>query len=311
MPISNYPLGINDGVLLQEYPQYTVEDGFLHWVDTAKGAAGNPGTFFNPVKTMNQAVALSQGNRRDTIYLKAVYTDSLAAGTEVLLDKADTHIIGLGRGTSRATLDFTNAAGTISVTAANCSMHNMICSSSVADVLSAFTITAADFVCTDFVFEDAATDQNFLSVFDTGATDNQADGATFSRCYLQSPDALFQAFVNVDEDIDLLTVEDSYLNLAVNGVLSSVVEVAAGKDTTLLQLHRNYMTRLVAASAVQIITWADTTTTNTGLISDNECRTLDVAGELVATAGSNVHFTGNLTTSAVDKSGYALPTADS
>jgi len=117
--------------------------------------------------------------------------------------------------------------------------------------------------------------------------------------------------VDVDVDIDRLTIKDCFVDLGVNGVLSSLAQVAAGTDTTNIEFDGNYMSRLVAASAVQIITWADTTTTNTGVIRNCECRNLDTAGELLATAGSNVHFADNLSTSAIDASGYSLPTADS
>jgi len=312
MSISSYPSGFRGGALIKGVPVHDAIDGNIFWVDSVAGGAGNPGSYLRPVATIEQAVNLSTGSNHDRIFVKAGHAETIANATDLVADKAGITITGMGRGTSRPTLTFSAAASSIVVSAADVTFENFIMTANFADVAEAFTPTAKRLTVRDVVFNNGGTNLNWVELADTSTTDNEADGLTFERCHLFEIDTAATSVVNVDADIDQLTIKDCYVDLGVNGVLSSLVEVAAGKDTTRIQLEGNYMSRLVAASAVQIITWADTTTTNTGIIRNNDSRSLDVAGELLATAGSNVHFVENYTTSAIDKSGYAsLPAVDS
>jgi len=241
------------------------------------------------------------------------HTEAVSAAGSIACDVAGVAIIGLGIGTARPTISFTTAAtASITVSAANVTIKNVILSAAFADVAAAFTLTgAADFTLEDVEAVDSATNLNFVDIVDTSTVDNAADGLTILGLKWISPDTATGSVVNVDADIDGLTIHDSYVNLGVNGVLSIYAEVAAGKDLTNIDFKGNYGSRLVTASAVGFITFADTTTTNTGLMRDNIWRSLDVAGELYVTAGTNITFDNNGATSAIDASTYLLPAADS
>jgi len=311
MSISSYPSGFRGGALIKETALYDTIDGNVYWVDSGSGGAGNSGQFLSPVATIDQAINKCTNNNNDIIYIKAGHAETIADATSLVADIAGVTIIGLGRGTSRPTLTFSAAASSIPVSAANVTFQNFVMTANFADVAAAFTPTGKNLTVSDVVFNNGGTNLNWVNLAAVATTDNNADGLTFSRCHFFEIDTAVEAVADIDVDIDGLTIEDCYVDLGINGVLSSLVEVAAGKDTTNIDLRANYVSRLVTASAVQLITWVDTTTTNTGIAAWNRSRTLDIAGELLATAGSNTHFANNLSTSAIDKSGYSLPTADS
>jgi len=306
MSISTYPSGFRGGALIKDAALFDMIDGDIYWVDSGSGGAGGPGTFTQPKASILQAIALCTANNNDIIYVKAGHAETISNATDLVASIAGVTIVGLGRGTSRPTLTFSAAASSIAVTAANVTFQNFIMTANFADVAAAFTPTANDLVVSDVVFNNGGTNLNWVNLAAVATTANNSDGLTFNRCHYFEIDTAVEAVADIDVDIDGLAITDCYVDLGINGVLSSLAEVAAGTDTTHVNFDGNYISRLVTASAIQIITWVDTTTTNTGMVRNNRTRTLDTAGELYATAGSNVHFANNLTTSAIDKSGYAI-----
>ena len=322
MSMSNYPNGFKDGVSINNVPLTMTNPGDVFFVSNAdvlldknQSVAGvdqaGGGTFQRPFRTLDFAVGQCTASRGDLIIIAPGHSETLSTATALAMDVAGITVLGLGVGTLRPKfiLD-TLTTTTIAVSAANISFKNVVFSANFADVAALFTLTAANFACEDCEYTQEATSMNFVDIVDTSTVDNSADGLTQIRCKWIEVDVASGSLVNVDSDIDGLKVHDCYIDLGVNGVLSTIAEVAAGKDLTNIDVRRNYSSRLVAASAVQLITFADTTTTNTGIMEGNRCRSLDVAGEIIVTAGSNISFYDNLTTSAIDKSGYILPVID-
>ena len=304
MSLSSYPEGFRGGVLLKEVAVYDEIDGNVFWVDSGAGLAGNPGTFLSPKSTILQAFTLCSANNNDVIFIKAGYTQTISAATEIVANVAGVSVIGLGRGTSRPFITYDNASSSIAVSAPDVTFQNFICHATAADVADAFTPTAKDCVVKDFLFSNGGSNLNWVELADTSTVDNEADGLTFERCHWVDPDLSTTSVVNVDADIDRLKIKDCYVRLGINSTLASLVEVVNGKNTTNIDLDGNFVNRLVTAAAIQLIQWGNTTTTNNGVSRNNLCATRDVADALYATAGSNVHQSGNLSTSAVDKSGF-------
>ena len=312
MDISNYTNGFPGGVAIKNVPLIEQFSGSVYWVDSAIGSNGNDGSFLQPFASVDYAVGQCTASNGDKIMLKTGHAEALSSATALAIDVAGITIIGEGVGTDRPTFTLdTAAAATIAVSGANTVIKNCIFTANFADIAELFTVTAVNFQLIDCKFTATAVDMNFVEIVATSTTDNEADGLSFVRCEWIEVDTATTSLINVDADIDRLTILDCYVDLAVNGVLSSLAEVAAGKDLTNVNIKGNYVSRLVAASAVQLITFVDTTTTNTGIVADNKCRTLDTAGELLVTAGTNISFFDNKSTSAIDKSGYILPAVDS
>ena len=309
MNTTNFPNGFVNGLTIRNSPVTQLYPGNIFWVNGSSvlgggqkvgGSDGNAGTYTAPWATIDYAIGRCLASRGDILMVMPGHTETVSAAGSIACDVAGVAIIGLGSGSLRPTISFTTATtAAITVSAANVTIKNVILSAAFADVAEAITLTASGFTLED------------VDVVESGAALNFVDVVAIHNLSWVSVDASSGTVVDVDADIDGLTIHDCLVNLAVNGVVSIFAMVAAGKDLTNVDIQRNYGSRLVTGSAVGFITFADTTTTNTGILKDNSWRSLDTAGEIYTTAGSNITFMNNKATSAIDRSGYLLPVADS
>lgn len=319
MPISNYPNGFLNGVTIRGVPIQQTQPGQVFWVNGSSvlapggvgGSDGNKGTYQAPFATIDKGISSCTASRGDIVLVMPGHTETISSATALAADVAGVAVVGLGAGTLRPTITLDTATTTtIAVSAANVTFKNIIFTANFADIAELFTPTAVNLHCEDCKFTATATNMNFVEIADTGTTDNEADGLSFLRCEWIEPDTATTSLVNVDADVDRLSVVDCVFDLGINGVLSVIAEVASGKDLTNVNIRGNTCTRLVTASAVGLITFVDTTTTNTGVIAGNQWNHRDEAGELLVTAGTNIGFFDNKATAVIDKSGYLLPAAD-
>lgn len=319
MPVTNYPNGFKNGLTIRGIPLTMSNPGEVFFVGNGDvpvsggvgGLDGNNGTFQRPFATLDYAVGKCVASRGDTIIILPGHAETVSTATALALDVAGITIIGLGDGTLRPTFTLDTATtATIAISAANISLKNLVFTANFADIAELFTPTAVDFHCEDCEFNAAGVNLNFVEIVDTGTTDNQCDGLSFVRCSWVEPDTATTSFLNIDADLDQLVVEDCYFNLGVNtSDLPIIADVATGKDLTNVRIVGNECIRLNDANPLLVT--ADTTTANTGIVANNYVRHLDVAAELLVTAGTNFGFFDNKATAAVDASGYLLPVADS
>ncbi len=313
--ISDYPNGFLNGVSIRGVPLQQTQPGEVFWVNSTTvlakqgvgGSDGNRGTYTKPFSTLDFAVGQCTASRGDIIVLMPGFTESIATATALALDVAGIAIVGLGGGSLRPNITLTTATtATIAVSAANISLKNIIFTASFADIADLFTPTAVNMHVEDCDFVASAANVNFVEIVDTGTTDNQADGLSFLRCKWIEPDLATTSMLNIDADLDQLTVEDCNFNLGVNtSDLPVIAIVATGKDLSNARIVGNECIRLNDANPLLIT--ADTTTANTGIVANNVVRHLDTAGALLVTAGTNFGMFNNDSQSAVDVSGVLLP----
>lgn len=317
--LSNFPFGFAAGVTIRGVPLLQTHTGKVFFVgngtafdtDSVGGSNGNPGTFQRPLSTLDYAIGLCQANRGDIIFIKPGHAETYSAAAALALDVAGVAVIGLGSGSLRPTFTLDTAITTnITVSAANVHLQNCIISANFADITSVFAVTAKWFTAQACYFKATAVNMNFLALAVTDTTDNSADGLAFIGCSWIEPDLATLQMVTGNGDIDQLTITDGYFNLGVNtNDLPVCAAMATGKDMTNLKVFRNRIIRLNDANP--LIASSDTTTANSGFVADNFIRHLDVSGELLVTAATNIGFANNLSTAAVDKSGYPVPAVDS
>lgn len=144
MAITRYPSGHRGGALLKEVPIFDVIAGKVFWVDSGSGGAGNPGTFLRPVATLDQGYNLCTASRGDRIYLKPGHTEALASAGTIAADVIGVTVEGLGQGDDQAQLRWTDAAATMTISAAANRFINVRLTAAVADVTSGIAITAND-----------------------------------------------------------------------------------------------------------------------------------------------------------------------
>lgn len=131
----------------------------------AAGYGQNPDA---PVASIDYAIGLCTANQGDRIYAMPLHVETIAGAAGVALDVAGVEIIGLGTGAARPKVNFTATDSTFAVSAANCTVRNLLFTGGIDAVVSPITVAAADFKlldceyrdvtgqCTDFLLTTAA-----------------------------------------------------------------------------------------------------------------------------------------------------------
>lgn len=191
MTMSNYPNGFLNGVTIRGVPILQTHPGQVYWVGNSatlltgeKSASnGNKGTFLEPFSTIDYAVGRCAANRGDIIMVRPNHTETVTAAAGLDLDVAGIALVGLGKGSNRATINFTTAVGAdMDVDAANISMVNFLFTGGVDALTGPIDVNAADFSlehceyrdvtgqATDVIVADANADRLYISdYFHNGA----------------------------------------------------------------------------------------------------------------------------------------------
>jgi hypothetical protein len=152
MPISNYPNGFQNGITIRGVPIQVMHPGKVFFVNNSSvlaeggigGSDGNPGTYLKPFSTIDYAIGRCTANRGDIIFVMPGHAESVASAAAIALDVAGVAIIGLGVGSLRPTLNFTATASTMTMSAANCSVKNILFTGGIDAVVSPLVVSAAD-----------------------------------------------------------------------------------------------------------------------------------------------------------------------
>ncbi len=145
MPISNFPNGFADGVNIRGLPLLMSYPGKIFWVDSVAGSNGNSaGSFDRPFGTIDYAIGRCTASKGDIIVVKAGHTETIAGAAGIALDVAGVAIMGLGVGALRPTINFTATASTFTISAASCTVMNLLFTGGVDAVVSAVVVSAAD-----------------------------------------------------------------------------------------------------------------------------------------------------------------------
>lgn len=109
---------------------------------TGTDAAGYGTSPDKPVATLDYAIGLCTASKGDTVLLMPGHAETVTTATAAVLDKIGVHVLGLGKGRLRPTFTLGAAAGTISVTAANCTLENVRIVSNFLNVVASITVGA-------------------------------------------------------------------------------------------------------------------------------------------------------------------------
>jgi hypothetical protein len=188
MALSNYPAGFANGVTVRGLPLLNAYPGSVFWVHSGTGSDGNKGTFDRPFSTIDYAIGRCTASRGDIIMVKAGHTETISAASGIALDVIGVAIIGTGTGALRPTINFTATASTFTISAASCSVYNLLLTGGVDAIVSPLVISAADVSlinceyrdvtgqCTDGILTTAAANRLLIDGFrydgDTAAGTN-------------------------------------------------------------------------------------------------------------------------------------------
>jgi len=95
-----------------------------------------------PYATLDYAVGKTTTSKGDIIYLMPGHAETISTATAAVLDKIGTQVIGIGTGSLRPTFTLGAAAGTISITGANCLIENVLIVSNFLNVTTSVTVGA-------------------------------------------------------------------------------------------------------------------------------------------------------------------------
>jgi hypothetical protein len=133
--------------------------GTTYYVDSTHASDADAGTRTGtspaePFSTLDYAIGRASASKGDTIVLMPGHIETTTA---IALDVAGVRIIGLGYGRNRPTLTATTGASDlISVSAANCEIHNVRLVGAASGNTALLNIAAADFTARNVSFEPAA-----------------------------------------------------------------------------------------------------------------------------------------------------------
>ena len=251
---SNYPNGFTNGVTIRDLPIQIAHPGKVFWVNNSGvlppggvgGSNSNRGTFTHPFSTIDYAIGKCTASRGDIIMIMPGHEEDIAAASGITMDVAGVALVGLGTGDLRPTITFSETDSTLVVSAANCSIVNMIFEAAVAEVVTGLSLTAAadgtsfehiesyegaaagTYNYVDFIT--AATGANNLSFEDCkfigNDTNNDAfftgvahDGFYVSNCYFASnvAQAAVHGLLVSTGNITNMVIRDSYFRSNVDG----------------------------------------------------------------------------------------------
>ena len=304
MGLSNFPNGATSfGIPAIGGSVIPATTGSYFFVHAGTGSNGNTGLGKDvPFATIDYAIGNCTAAKGDVIVVMPGHAESIASATGLVADVAGVSIVGLGRGLNRPILTFTATTSTISVTAANVSFKNILCTAGVDELVSVFTVAGTD-CCIDAVdYYESSSSYNCLAFLTTTAT---ADRLTVKNCnHTQTT-----AGAGASNWICLVGADDALIcdnNLFVAMYNNAATFAIGGLTTASLRvnIHRN---NIVAegTNVIPISMYAG----STGLATYNNVgcsKTSQTGGVALA----NLYGAVNLITNAVNKNGLLDPGAD-
>jgi len=147
--------------------------GRVMFVDSVYGSAGYSGLTPNvPKAALDNCVNHCAGGEAAVIYCMPNHAENIDAAGAIALDTAGIKVIGLGWGESRPTFTWTAAAGTITITAANIWLENLLLKVGVDAVVVGISVAGADCTLKDLEVRDDDSNYNSLDfITSTDAAD--------------------------------------------------------------------------------------------------------------------------------------------
>jgi hypothetical protein len=301
---SNFPNGFRNGVVIKGLPLSVTNPGKVFWVNGSSalapggvgGSNSNDGTYQRPFATIDYAVGKCTANRGDIIMVMPGHSETISSATSLVLDVAGVAVIGLGSGSLRPDLNFSNTAGSVEVDAADVTLYNLTLTADVSAVVVGVNVDAAGFTMDSCEFRYNATGDDFITMMDIDAV---AD-ATINNCIFNAEET-----AGCSEAIRLDTATRARItNCHFTGDFTDGGIIGEGAASTGILISDNYIYNSDTTGGEVI----DLNVACTGLIINNRCGTLfPTAPETAFDPGSCLCLE-NYVANAIDESGIIVPT---
>jgi hypothetical protein len=239
-------------------------------------------------------------NRDDIIIVAAGHAETISGATSLALDKAGVRIIGLGIGNRRPTLTFSATASIINVTAANCTLENMLIVGAVDNIVAGIALSAAadGFKLINVEVRDGASDEEFLILMTIAAlcTDVTIDGLEFHGLAGGMTDCIVAAGA-----ADRFKLLNSYIRCDAS---DKIVDLSAAASVGVI-IRNNLLINIDVTAGLGVAIH----NSSTGFVADN--RAANLKDTVVWVSGTGMAYAENYGSNALNASGIILPAVDS
>lgn len=174
MGMTNFPSGITSmGVPLPGFVG-PIPTGKTFFVSSVVGNDGNHGrNTTKPVATLAIALSKCVAGRGDVIYLMPQHAETVSAAGGVNVNVEGVQIVGCGMGDDRATFTFGATAATMTITAPDVVLRNIVTVTGIDQVVSPIVISAANVTIDQYEHQDGAANKEALrAILTTAAATN-------------------------------------------------------------------------------------------------------------------------------------------
>jgi hypothetical protein len=301
---SNYPGGFAQGVVIKGIPLTVSNPGKVFWVNgttvlapgAVGGSNGNDGSYRRPFATIDYAVGKCTANRGDIIMVMPGHSESITSATSLVLDVAGVAVIGLGTGSLRPDLNFSNTAGSVEVDAADVTLYNLTLTADVSAVVVGVNVDANGFTMDSCEFRYNATGDDFITMIDIDAFDD----AVISNCVFHAEEtAGCSEAIRMDD-----ALRTKIINCHFTGDFTDGAIIGEGALSTGILIADNYIYNSDTTGGEVI----DLNVASTGLIVNNRCGTLFTTAPETAFDPGSCLCLENYVANDVDESGIIVPT---
>lgn len=277
--------------------------GTRFFVSSVVGDDGNDGlSFASPVATLAAALDLCTADKNDTIFLMPGHAETIAGAAGIAIDVAGVSIIGLGNGANRPTFTWSATASTMTITAANVLLANVITKVSIDEVVSMISVTGANVTLDGVDFVETASAQAIQWLLTT----NAADGLTIRNCVHRQINAAgaAQKWIQL-VGTDHTRILDNTFMIVGNAATAS--ELISGSTAVVyIEIARNLML-FIGATVDSVI---NLVTGSTGIISDNRIGSGTAVATAAAITGDGCFMFENYWADTAAASGLLAPAVD-
>jgi hypothetical protein len=308
MPIPSFPFATTafGAPSMSSGFQIPITTGNYWFVSSLSGSNGNNGgTASAPFATLKYALTRCLTNNLDVVILMPGHTESTALTTDWTAP-AGTSICGIGVGTLRPLLSFTATTATMTVSANNVTLQNVVLQTGISEVVSCLTVSGTDFTMNGVGFVEHASNYTVISVV---TTTNAATRFTMinSNMFLTTACAGTGAGV-----ISLVGTDSSIINdnlILANRPNAATAGILVGATTahTKLTLLRNTFGSLATGTNTVGISLV---AASTGIAAYNTVANLGKTAIAGSVGTSNLMCVNNYAIHTVNKSGLLDPVVD-
>lgn len=308
MGLSNFANGVSSfGVPILGSGTLPVTTGKYFFVHSGTGADGasykNSPT--KPFATIDYAIGKCTASKNDVIVVMPGHAETISTAGGITCDVVGITIVGLGNGTNKPTLTFSDVAATILVTANNVTLSNFNIVTGVAELVTAFSVTTGtDCIIEKMYFKDSST-YTFISAITCAATALRLN-IRYNEAYTTVVPTGTAAFISLTGACSGYRITDNDLflaraNNAVSAAIGTLTAAALG-----VQILRNNLVAYGGTNTLVISLYAATT----GVVAYN-----NLAGPKTAIAAlnspANCYSFQNFVCNSVALSGLLDPAVDS